>query len=63
MKMVRKDKPIHTIPDGVWESSSADRPENKTETEHLREISTDAQGNGYTGADDPAITGSHTPEK
>ncbi len=45
MKESEKKKPIHTIPDGVWESS---RP--KTENNNTKNTSTpstDLQGNGY----------------
>ncbi len=47
MKMAEKDKPVPTIPEGVWESSAPDKQSNKTAAEHLNEITTDAQGNGY----------------
>lgn len=44
MKFADKDKPIKTIPKGVWESS---RPvPDKEETSSATE-STDLQGNGY----------------
>ena len=47
MKMAEKDKPIHTTPKGVWESSTTLKKEHKTNAEHLNEIATDNQGNGY----------------
>ena len=47
MKAAPKDKPIHTTPKGVWESSTTYKKEHKSKTEHLNEITTDAQGNGY----------------
>ncbi len=47
MKQAQKDKPIHTTPKGVWESSNTYKKEHKTRNEHLEEITTDAQGNGY----------------
>ena len=47
MKAAEKDKPIHTTPKGVWESSTTYKKEHKTQKEHLNEITTDAQGNGY----------------
>lgn len=42
MKQADKDKPIHTIPKGVWEASReeiSEKPQNS--------ISSDIQGNGY----------------
>lgn len=48
MKQAEKDKPVHTTPKGVWEGSTTLKKEHKTRNEHLEEISTDAQGNGYT---------------
>lgn len=47
MKQAESDKPVHTIPNGVWESSRPYKKGSKTKDEHLREITTDAQGNGY----------------
>lgn len=47
MKAAEKDKPVHTTPKGVWEGSTTLKKEHKTRAEHLNEISTDAQGNGY----------------
>lgn len=53
MKFAEKDKPVKTIPRGVWESSrpQADR-ENDNDianrnTKNKSSVSTDAQGNGY----------------
>lgn len=43
MKITDKKKPVHTIPQGVWESS---RPtENKDKS--TNSTTTDLQGNGY----------------
>lgn len=44
MKFTDKDKPIKTIPKGVWESSrpDSDKEKSSTATEY-----TDLQGNGY----------------
>lgn len=44
MKNVEKNKPIHTMPEGIWESSrpAPDKEKPSTATE-----STDLQGNGY----------------
>lgn len=47
MKQSESDKPTHTTPKGVWESSTTYKKEHKTKNEHLNEITTDAQGNGY----------------
>lgn len=47
MKQAEKDKPVHTAPKGVWEGSITLKKENKTKNEHLNEITTDEQGNGY----------------
>lgn len=42
MKMTEKDKPVQTIPKGVWESSHPDREKNQHS-----QADADAQGNGY----------------
>lgn len=42
MKITEKDKPVKTIPKGVWESSNPAKKENQRSSP-----STDAQGNGY----------------
>ncbi len=47
MKQAESDKPIHTIPNGVWESSRPYKKKPKAKDEHLNEITTDTQGNGY----------------
>ena len=44
MKKVDKNKPVKTIPDGIWESSHP--VSNKDKSNTLTE-STDLQGNGY----------------
>lgn len=45
MKEASRNKPINTIPNGVWESS---RPvTKKSKKEKKNEITTDLQGNGY----------------
>ena len=44
MKFTDKDKPIKTIPKGVWESS---RPDYDKEKSSSATESTDLQGNGY----------------
>lgn len=47
MKITEKKKPVHTTPKGVWESSTTYQNEHKSKEEHLNEITTDGQGNGY----------------
>lgn len=47
MKQAESDKPVSTTPKGVWEGSTTYKKEHKTKNEHLNEITTDAQGNGY----------------
>ena len=42
MKQADKDKPIHTIPKGVWEASHEEIAK-----EPKSNVSTDMQGNGY----------------
>lgn len=44
MKFADKDKPIKTMPKGVWESS---RPDSNKEKASSATESTDLQGNGY----------------
>lgn len=44
MKFTEKDKPIKTMPKGVWESS---RPDSDKEKSGSATESTDLQGNGY----------------
>lgn len=43
MKASDKDKSIHTVPDGVWESSRPNDSKDKSKCT----VSTDLQGNGY----------------
>lgn len=46
MKITDKDKPINTLPKGVWESSNPIHDKkNKNNTDFT--TSTDLQGNGY----------------
>ncbi len=47
MKAADKDKRIHTIPKGVWESGIINEKENRSPKRHLNDITTDIQGNGY----------------
>lgn len=44
MKFTDKDKPIKTIPKGVWESS---RPDSEKKKSDSATETTDLQGNGY----------------
>lgn len=43
MKSDKSDKPIDTIPKGVWESSRPRNDKNKSKCT----VTTDLQGNGY----------------
>lgn len=47
MKEAEKDKPVRTIPNGVWEASRPGKEENKSEEGYANQQTTDAQGNGY----------------
>lgn len=47
MKAAKKDKPIHTIPKGAWESGIISDAKNASPQKHLNDITTDSQGNGY----------------
>lgn len=47
MKASSNDKKIRTTPKGVWESSNANVKENRSKKQHLNDITTDIQGNGY----------------
>lgn len=47
MKAADKDKRIHTIPKGAWESGVINEKKNRSEKQHLNDIATDIQGNGY----------------
>lgn len=46
MKRSSKDKAIRTIPKGAWESEII-KKKNPSKKQHLNDISTDIQGNGY----------------
>ena len=48
MKNVDKNKPIHTMPKGIWESSN---PVPNKEKPSAATESTDLQGNGYPKKD------------
>ena len=47
MKVTDKDKPIHTIPKGAWESGITNEKEERSKNHHHNDITTDIQGNGY----------------
>ncbi len=47
MKQSESDKPTRTAPKGVWEGSIPGKKAKQSEREHLNEITTDSQGNGY----------------
>lgn len=47
MKVTEKKKPIPTMPKGVWESSTPYEEQQISPAKHGKEISIDAQGNGY----------------
>ena len=47
MKAADKDKRIHTIPKGAWESGMINDKENRSPKQQLNDITTDIQGNGY----------------
>lgn len=47
MKAAEKDKSIRTAPKGAWESGIINEEKNHFPKEHLNNITTDLQGNGY----------------
>ena len=47
MKATDKDKRIRTAPKGAWESGVINEKENHSKKQHLNNITTDIQGNGY----------------
>lgn len=47
MKKAKDDNPINTIPKGVWESGIINKELRKNKNNHINDITTDAQGNGY----------------
>ncbi len=47
MKVPDKDKRIYTIPKGAWEGGIINEKENRSKKQHLNDITTDIQGNGY----------------
>ncbi len=47
MKATDKEKRIRTAPDGAWESGVIHAEKNRSKKQHLNDITTDIQGNGY----------------
>ena len=47
MKATDKDKPIRTTPEGAWEGGVINERKKPSKKQHLNDITTDLQGNGY----------------
>lgn len=47
MKAADKNKSIPTIPKGTWESGIVVDKKERSQKQHLNDITTDIQGNGY----------------
>ena len=47
MRPAEKDKRIRTAPKGAWESGIINEKKHRPEKQHLNDITTDIQGNGY----------------
>ncbi|MCI9419064.1 MAG: hypothetical protein HFG32_03485 [Eubacterium sp.] len=47
MKEARQQRPVRTIPDGVWEASRPEKKENRSRSGSGNNPAIDAQGNGY----------------
>ncbi|MBD5135813.1 MAG: hypothetical protein HDT39_07610 [Lachnospiraceae bacterium] len=47
MKATDKDKSIPTIPKGTWEGGIINEKKDISKKQHLNDITTDIQGNGY----------------
>lgn len=47
MKATSKNKRIRTFPKGAWESGIINEKRKRSKEQHLNEITTDIQGNGY----------------
>jgi hypothetical protein len=47
MKATDKNKIIHTTPKGAWEGGVINQRKKPSKKQHLEDISTDLQGNGY----------------
>ncbi len=47
MKASNKNKSIRTTPRGAWESGVINNQKKPSQKQHLNDITTDSQGNGY----------------
>lgn len=47
MKASNKNKSIRTAPRGAWESGDINNQKKTSQKQHLNDITTDSQGNGY----------------
>lgn len=47
MNATDKNKSIRTAPKGAWESGEINKEKNHPKNQHLNDITTDSQGNGY----------------
>ena len=47
MKATDKDKVIRTVPKGAWEGGIINKKKKPSKKQHLNDITTDLQGNGY----------------
>lgn len=47
MKATDKDKAIYTTPKGAWEGGIINEKKKTSKKQHLNDITTDLQGNGY----------------
>lgn len=47
MKKAKDDNPINTIPKGVYEGGIVNKELRKNKNNHLNDMTTDTQGNGY----------------
>ena len=47
MNVTDKNKRIRTAPKGAWESGEINEDKGTSQKQHLNDITTDSQGNGY----------------
>lgn len=47
MREARQERPVRTVPDGVWEASRPEKKENRSRNASAKDPAVDAQGNGY----------------
>lgn len=47
MKATHKHKRIRTFPKGAWENGVLNEKRKRSKEQHLNDITTDIQGNGY----------------